>query len=88
MAYADINVSLTPEDLKAIKASIDAMKAKMPFMVNLTPQARKKLRKLGATRLSYATGLNLAANAHTNSLPASFDLEGYNNTKKSYDTLR
>jgi rubrerythrin len=88
MAYADINVSLTPEDIAAIKASIESMKTKMSFMVNLTPEMRQKLRKLGATRLSYATGLNLAANAHPKTLPGSFDLAGYNTIKKSYDTLR
>lgn len=88
MAYADINVSLTPQDIEAIKAGIEAVKTKMPFMVNLTPEARKKLRKLGANRYSYVTSLNLAANAHPNSLPGSFDLEAYNNTKKSYDSLR
>lgn len=88
MAYADIDVTLTAEDIAAIKASIASMKAKMPFMVNLTPELRQKLRKLGATRLGYATGLNLAANAHTKSLPASFDLAGFNATKKAYDTLR
>lgn len=88
MAYSDIDVTLTAEDVASLKASIASMKAKTPFMVNLPPELRQKLRKLGATRLSYATGLNLAANVHTKSLPASFDLAGYNTAKKSYDMLR
>ncbi len=88
MAYSDINATLTEEDITAIKAAIEVIKAKTPVSVNLTPELRKKLRKLGATRLSYATSFNLAANAHPKSLPGSFDLGGFNTTKKSYDNYR
>ena len=88
MAYSNINASLTSEDKLAIKTSIEAMKTKMPFMVNLSPEVRKNLRKMGATRLSYGTGLNLAANTHQKSLPGSFDLVGFNTKMKLYDDLK
>lgn len=88
MGYSDINAPITPEDKGIIEGSIQTMKTKMPFTVNLSAEERKRLRKLGANRLSYATGLNLAANAHPKSLPGSFDLGDYNTKMKSYEDLR
>jgi hypothetical protein len=88
MGHSDINASMTPEDKTTIKASIETMKTKMPFMINLTPEDRQSLRKMGANRLSYGTGLNLAANAHPKALPGSFDLVDYNTKMKSYEDLR
>jgi len=88
MSYADINETLLPEDKTAIKTGIDAVKAKLPFMVNLTPEERHKLRKLGANRMSYASDANLAANSNQKALPASLDLNAYNGKVKLMDDLK
>nr|VFJ70933.1 MAG: hypothetical protein BECKFW1821C_GA0114237_102524 [Candidatus Kentron sp. FW] len=41
MSYQDIDAALSPADVKAIKAAIDTIEQKLPFLVNLTPKERK-----------------------------------------------
>lgn len=81
MANGNISYEMTPEDKTSIKDSIEGVRAKMPYLVSLTKDERKKLRKIGPNRLGYATEVNLASNAHKPALAAGFDLEGYNRSK-------
>nr|VFK20457.1 MAG: hypothetical protein BECKLPF1236B_GA0070989_12124 [Candidatus Kentron sp. LPFa] len=41
MSYQNIDASLSPTDIKAIKAAFDTVLQKMPFLINLTPKERK-----------------------------------------------
>jgi hypothetical protein len=88
MGYSNIKATISPEDKLAIKASIESVKAKMPFMINLTSDVRQSLRKMGANRVSYASDLNLAANVHKTALPVSFDLTTYNSKVSEMDDLK
>nr|VFK80845.1 MAG: hypothetical protein BECKSD772D_GA0070982_11662 [Candidatus Kentron sp. SD] len=41
MPYQNIDATLSPADIKAIKAAFDTVLQKMPFLINLTPKERK-----------------------------------------------
>ena len=79
MPYQDINVSLTDNDLQEIKQAIAIIQTKMPFLITLSQEERKRLYKLGDKRLSFVQNSLKAAQSNPNILPASFDLSGYNN---------
>jgi len=52
MPYQYIDVSLSPEDIKAIKAAFDTILEKMPFLINLTVKERRATFKAGPDSVS------------------------------------
>jgi hypothetical protein len=74
MANTDINTAvLAAADVAAIKASLAAAEAKMPFIQNLTKKDRKGLRKIGPERLSFVENALQAAQNNPTILPGTFD---------------
>ncbi|MBD2521606.1 hypothetical protein [Nostoc sp. FACHB-133] len=49
MAYQNITGSLTPADIQEIKAAFAIIQAKLPFLVTLSVEKRRKLFKATAT---------------------------------------
>ena len=47
MPYQNINAAISPADVQAVKDSFATILAKLPFLVNLTPNERKGLLKTG-----------------------------------------
>ncbi|MEH1969059.1 hypothetical protein [Nostoc sp.] len=47
MAYQNITGSLSPEDIQEIKAAFATIQGKMPFLVTLSVEERRKLFKMG-----------------------------------------
>ncbi|MDD5570538.1 MAG: hypothetical protein PHD97_05195 [Bacteroidales bacterium] len=74
MAYNNISVSLTDAQKVALRTSIAALKNMLPFLINLTPAERKRLRKTGNKRLSYVLEVLRVATANPQVLPTSFSL--------------
>nr|VFK21492.1 MAG: hypothetical protein BECKLPF1236A_GA0070988_1030511 [Candidatus Kentron sp. LPFa]VFK34973.1 MAG: hypothetical protein BECKLPF1236C_GA0070990_1031711 [Candidatus Kentron sp. LPFa] len=61
MPYQNIDASLSPADIKAIKATFDTVLQKMPFLINLTPKERKSMFKAGPDSVSFVqNALNAA----------------------------
>jgi hypothetical protein len=87
MGYGNISFVLTPEVKAAIKLKFAGLKADMPFLVKLTAEERKKLRKIGPNRLGYVTEVNLASNSHQPALAGDFDLAEFNKDKAGYTDL-
>jgi hypothetical protein len=50
-----ISAVLPEADKTAIVSAIDTIKTKMPFLVNLTNDGRKKLRKMGPSSVEFVT---------------------------------
>lgn len=48
MPYQNINMTILPADVQAVKDSFAAILEKLPFLVNLTATERKVLLKTGA----------------------------------------
>lgn len=77
MPYQDINASLSDADRQDIQHAIDTIQQKLPFLITLSLEERKRLYKMGDKRLSFVQNSLNAAQGNRNILPASFDLEGF-----------
>nr|VFK78188.1 MAG: hypothetical protein BECKSD772D_GA0070982_100859 [Candidatus Kentron sp. SD] len=53
MPYQNIEASLSPEDIKAIKDAFALIQEKLPFLINLTPKERRSLFKTGVDSVSF-----------------------------------
>ncbi|MBW4578074.1 MAG: hypothetical protein KME42_00680 [Tildeniella nuda ZEHNDER 1965/U140] len=79
MPYQDINTTLSDKDLQDIKQAIATIQQKMPFLVTLSAEERKRLYKMGDRRLAFVQNSFQAAQSNRNILPASFDFDGFGN---------
>ncbi|MGJ3252511.1 MAG: hypothetical protein ACFE0J_15500 [Elainellaceae cyanobacterium] len=79
MPYQNIDATLTPEDRLEIQEAIQTIQAKLPFLVTLSVDERRRLYKMGDKRLAFVQTSFSAAQSNRNILPASFDLDGYAN---------
>nr|VFJ68327.1 MAG: hypothetical protein BECKFW1821B_GA0114236_11432 [Candidatus Kentron sp. FW] len=53
MPYQNIDASLSPADVKAVKDAFDTVLKKLPFLVNLTSQEQKNTFKAGPDSVSF-----------------------------------
>ncbi|WNZ22023.1 hypothetical protein HJG54_03510 [Leptolyngbya sp. NK1-12] len=79
MPYSDINTTLTDAELQEIKQAIATIQQKLPFLITLSAEERKRLYKMGDKRLAFVQNSLSVAQSNRNILPASFDLEGFAN---------
>lgn len=79
MPYQNIDASITPADLQAIKDDFASVLRKLPFLINLTKQERQSLPKAGPDSVSLVENSLTASRAHADILPASFDSAGFKN---------
>jgi hypothetical protein len=77
--YQDINATLSEADLQDIKQALSIIQQKLPFLITLSAEERKRLYKMGDKRLSFVQNSLNAAQSNRNILPASFDLDGFTN---------
>nr|VFK44247.1 MAG: hypothetical protein BECKTC1821E_GA0114239_10338 [Candidatus Kentron sp. TC] len=75
MPYQNIDASLSPEDIEAIKVAFQTILEKLPFLVNLTPKERRSLFKTGVDSVSFIENALNAAQDHPDILPATFKTE-------------
>lgn len=87
MSYSNISASLTDAQKADIKTKIDDILAVLTFLINLTPDERKSLVKMGDKSVSFCKEANVAANNHSAHLPASFDLTEFNKDEKLSEDL-
>ncbi|OUL34487.1 hypothetical protein BV372_13885 [Nostoc sp. T09] len=77
MPYQNITASLTPEDIQEIKAALQTIQKKLPFLVTLSVEERRKLFKMGDKSLAFVNNSLTAAQSNRDILPASFDVEEF-----------
>jgi len=77
MPYQNIQATLSEADLQAIKAALTTIQQKMPFLVMLTIEERRRLYKMGDKSLAFVTNSLKAAQNNPQILPASFELSAY-----------
>ena len=82
MANPNLSAVLLQAELDSIKSNLQHVKDSLPFLVNLTPEQRHDLFKMGPKSLSYVEYALTVATEHTGILPANFSLEEF---KKDYD---
>ncbi|WP_392479148.1 hypothetical protein [Nostoc sp. C110] len=77
MAYQNITGSLTPADIQEIKTAFATIEAKLPFLVTLSVEERRKLFKMGDKSLAFVNTSLTAAQSNRDILPASFDVDEF-----------
>lgn len=77
MPYQNIDASLSAENVQEIEAALEAIKQKLPFLITLTIEERRRLFKMGKARFSFVQDSLAIARANPEILPASFDLSAF-----------
>ena len=82
-----ISATLPPGDAKEILAAIATIRAKLPFLIDLTPAQRHGLPKLGDKSLSFVSKAVEIAAQNEDILPKNFDLAEYQKDVALFQTL-
>lgn len=77
MPYQNISAQLTETDVQEIRAALATIQTRMPFLINLTVEERRKLFKMGNKSLAFVNNSLTAAQSNRDILPASFDLDEF-----------
>ena len=77
MAYQNITASLSPQDIQEIKAAFATIQAKLPFLVTLSVEERRKLFKMGDKSLAFVNNSLTVAQSNRDILPSSFDVDEF-----------
>lgn len=77
MAYQNINATLSEKDIQEIKAALQKIQEKLPFLITLSVEERRKLFKMGDKSLSFVNNSLTVAQSNRDILPASFDLDEF-----------
>ncbi|MCC5628180.1 hypothetical protein [Nostoc sphaeroides] len=75
MSYQNIAAALSPQDIQEIKAALQTVQQKMPFLITLSTEERRKLVKMGDKSLAFVNNSVTAAQSNREILPATFDVE-------------
>ena len=75
MSYQNIAAALSPQDIQEIKAALQTVQRKMPFLITLSTEERRKLVKMGDKSLAFVNNSITAAQSNREILPATFDVE-------------
>ncbi len=87
MPSQNISTQLSDTDLKEIKAALATIETKLPFLVHLTAEERRKRFKMGNKSLSFVSNSLIAAQSNPDILPASFDLKEFSSNYQLATTL-
>ncbi|MBD0373383.1 MAG: hypothetical protein ICV60_21285 [Pyrinomonadaceae bacterium] len=70
-----VTASLSAADQQAVLAAINTIKEKLPFLIDLTPEDKRTLPKMGDKSRAFVSQALMVATQNTDILPRSFDVE-------------
>lgn len=70
MAYSNISVTLDQTQLSQILTQVKALKTSLSFLIGLTPEEKKRMRKMGDKLTSYVLDVRTLASTYPGSLPS------------------
>ena len=73
MSYSNISATLTSEQIAQIETQLDSLTSTLSFLVNLSPQERLRLRKMGNKRNSFVQEVIDIVRTNRGSLPVDFN---------------
>ncbi|NTV45431.1 MAG: hypothetical protein HGB11_02655 [Chlorobiales bacterium] len=82
MPYANISAELMAADILAIRAGLDAASAKLPFLITLTPDERRRLTKMGMKSTAFVQQCLQAVKDNGALMPAGFPLTEFDKDVK------
>ncbi len=69
-----VNATLSAADQQEILAAINTIKQKLPFLIDLTPEERRALPKMGDKSRAFVSQALAVASQNSDFLPRSFDV--------------
>ncbi|MGB8507327.1 MAG: hypothetical protein WCD76_02890 [Pyrinomonadaceae bacterium] len=72
-----VSATLSDADRQAVLAAIGTIKQKLPFLVDLTTEERRKLLKMGDSGRTFVDQALTVATQNTDILPRSFDVDEF-----------
>jgi hypothetical protein len=75
MPFQPLSASISAADRAAIEAALDTIREKLPFLVTMTAEERRKLAKLGDKTRAFVEKSAEFAARHPDYLPRRFDLD-------------
>ncbi|MCA1618369.1 MAG: hypothetical protein LC795_03465 [Acidobacteria bacterium] len=83
-----ISAALSQADQQAVLAAVNTIREKLPFLVDLTPEERRALPKMGETSRGFVTQALAVATQNEDILPRSFDVEEMRKDVALLDSLQ
>ncbi|BAY79679.1 Methyl-accepting chemotaxis protein [Nostoc sp. DSM 114161] len=87
MAENRVSASLSPADKYAVMQAIATIREKLPFLIDLTPEDRRTMLKMGDKSRAFVSKALEVATQNPNFLPRSFDLEEMRRDLEIYEDL-
>lgn len=82
-----ISATLTPEQRDAVMQAVATIKTNLPFLVDLSPEERKTLPKMGDKSQAFVSTALEVATQNPDFLPRSFDIEEFRKDVQLSETL-
>jgi hypothetical protein len=83
-----VSASLSQADLQAVLAAIQTIRDKLPFLIDLTPDERRAMPKIGDTGHNFAAQALTIATQNLDLLPRAFDLAEFQRDVELLAALR
>ena len=87
MPYQNISAQVSEQTLTEIKTAVIVIREKLPFLVSLTQDERKRLPKAGQNSLAFVENSLQAAKNNPNILPSSFNTTEFGSDVALFATL-
>jgi hypothetical protein len=84
MAYQNISAQISQADIQEIKAALNTIETKLPFLIHLSLDERRKIVKMGDKSLAFVSNSLAAAQSNPMVLPGSFDVTEF---KTDYELI-
>jgi hypothetical protein len=83
-----ISASLSEADRQAVLDAINTIRQKLPFLIDLTPEERRSLPKMGDSSRGFVTQALAVATQNADILPRSFDVDEMRKDLALLDSLQ
>jgi hypothetical protein len=83
-----VSASLSQADQQAVLAAVNTIREKLPFLIDLTPDERRALPKMGESSRGFVTQALTVATQNEDILPRSFDVNEMRGDLELLDSLR
>ena len=78
MPYANISATVSDQAMGEIKGAITTIQTNLPFLINLTPDERRKRFKMGDKSLAFVRNSVTATQNNPDIVPGNFNIAEFN----------
>ncbi len=77
MPYSNISATLSDADIQIVRASIQTIESKLPFLISLTPKERQKLVKMGEKSAAFVKQCLQIVKDNRDLMPPTFSVQEF-----------